>query len=99
MLDITSSLMLNGSGCYSKILAWVYISYLLHSTYNDFMYCRQVRYVLGWGLRAKKWPKGPFASNKTAKVNHCQTTDMAASYSYLSKVAQFFKSYPEQDLL
>ena len=61
--------------------------------------CRQVRYILGGGLRAKKWPKGPFASNKTAKVNHCQTTDMAASYSYLSKVAQFFKSYPEQDLL
>ena len=72
-----------------------HICYIVHIM----ILCRQVRYVLGWGLRAKKWPKGPFASNKTAKVNHCQTTDMAASYSYLSKVAQFFKSYPEQDLL
>ena len=72
-----------------------HICYIVHIM----IVCSQVRYVLGGGLRAKKWPKGPFASNKTAKVNHCQTTDMAASYSYLSKVTQFFKSYPEQDLL
>ena len=78
---------------------WLGCTYHICYIVHIMILCRQVRYVLGRGLRAKKWPKGPFASNKTAKVNHCQTTDMAASYSYLSKVAQFFKSYPEQDLL
>ena len=42
-------------------------------------------YVLG--ARAKKWPKGPFASNKTAKVNHCQSTEMP----------QFFNPYHGHD--
>ena len=65
---------------------FIFATYLVHIM----IVCSQVRYVLGGGLRAKKWPKGPFASNKTAKVNHCQTTDMAASYSYLSQEAQFF---------